>query len=907
MKKLYFILITLFTLITFQINLSFGQCLNLSLGGDPVFNIGERVIFSVEISGGGPEQPFSIFVRQNIRNYGQKLAEFSYFYSPSQQLYQVELGTILSGNMGNSNLFSNDDIGSYSIWIEQEGCEIEIQNFYITNQGFGNCSEFVSTDTTLFKNIGDTVEINVQANENLSDVVNLSQRYYKIVDLSNNIETDSILWSGNGTVSITDLVLGGQPFSNDMAGTYIIVGTQAGCKTNTLIVNLSLPGDSIKQIPFYDSFEKMTYNSFYLNWKFRGVYRPNDSSALANKNIKSLWNSLRYSLDGSLPYNALYHGPDSSIYSYPDTIISSLFSIPDTSTNKKRLRLKFDYVHYLADSTQNQYDTLIVKAIIGNNQTPVQLFKKGGLELRTTELLDTTRGYIYPSSNQSYDWKKVKIDLSQYDTATKIKFMIILKPVSSLNYRESNTGLTIIDNFLLKYIYDTLNPETPPTLTVDTVYNYDRTHTLTAYIPNNHNSFGAILLSKRNGGYDEINFVRLDTNQTDTTYTYTVTNTLNGKYIYYIKLILNNGSVKEYSPVTVYTNFQYPPVGIPRLDVDSTRNKDRTYKLRVFLPPDHNSDIIKFYDGNELIKTNELIGVDNELTSTNIAGGFKLIEYTRTKVSNGLHKHTVSIGNTQDGYIEITDNNNLDLKVTDTVQVLVDTFTAPITDFNPVIDNPSPSTGTYTLKIPLTTRHNATQYEISENGRVISSGLLNPENRTSTILNFRRKNAGTYTYTVRVFNKTTQIVKSNINFTSTYVPPPVVDISACTTSTLTAPNRSRASFRYSFRLNDNCPTNSYRALLYSGQAVPGVSPTNANLTQTQINRLTWKPEGGSVRNSGFTNGNIKFTSAEISSKVFNRVMSPLPLLSNRWYKLEIVCTTCSQTNKKRVGYFYVTN
>jgi hypothetical protein len=705
------------------------------------------------------------------------------------------------------------------------------------------------------------------------------------------------------------------------SGWYYVRFRQGGCPTTLDSIHITVTGGLT--VPFYEGFEKMEHNGNYPNWEFKGIYRPSDSSVLAGKNIKSLWNSLRYYLDGGLPYNAIYHSPDSSIYSYPDSVISSTFLIPDTSSNNRKLTFHFNYVHYLADSTDSEYDTLIVKALIGNNQTPIQLFKRGGLELRTTEILDTTKQH-YPVSTQSYDWKQLNLDLSQYDTANTIKFMIILKPVPGLNYRVSNSSLTIIDKFAINYMIDTLDPETPPTITVDSVHNYDRTHTLTVNIPNNHNSSFAYVYMLIGGGQKVIDIIKLDTNIFDTTtYKYirvpygskTLTivrnNSLNGKSIYAIGLNLKNNVFKnDYQNVTVYTDFPYPPVGVPRLDVDSTRNKDRTYKLRAILPPDHNSDVVMFFEGKTLIKSNinnEVLESDTQLVLSNIGGGYKMLEYTRKNASNGFHKHTVSIGNTQDGVFSIYDKNRLNLVSTDTLGVLVDTFTTPITDFNPVIENSSPSTGTYTLKIPLATRHKATQYEITENGTVISSGLLNPENRTSTSINFRKKNAGTYTYSVRIFNNTTEITKSNLSFTSTYVPAPVVDAKACTTNTLTSPNRSRTAFRYSFTLNPNCPTTSYKALFYSGQNVTGVSATNANLTQNEINRLTWKPELGSARNTGFPNGNIKFTSAELTSKVFNRVASPIPALGNRWYKVEIICTTCSQTNKKKTAYFYVTN
>ena len=61
--------------------------------------------------------------------------------------------------------------------------------------------------------------------------------------------------------------------------------------------------------------------------------------------------------------------------------------------------------------------------------------------------------------------------------------MIILKPVPGLNYRVSNSSLTIIDNFAINYMIDTLDPQSPPSITVDSVHNYDRTHTLTVNIP----------------------------------------------------------------------------------------------------------------------------------------------------------------------------------------------------------------------------------------------------------------------------------------------------------------------------------------------------------------------------------------------------------------------------------------
>jgi hypothetical protein len=685
-------------------------------------------------------------------------------------------------------------------------------------------------------------------------------------------------------------------------------------------------------VPFYEGFEKMINNYTYPNWTFKG---PHNDSAYS----KSNWYSLNQ-VKKNLIYNALVHYADSAITT-PDTITSSTFLIRDTVEQNygRKLHLAFDISHLLRDSTSNSYDTLIVKTYVGNNLTPIQIYKKGGLELRTSEKLDTTNGFFLPNWQKTSLWRTEQIDLSNFDTASTIKFLFILKP-SSYDLFTTPSNNFLLDEINITYIntYQDLNLGLI-TVTADTLYNRDRTHTVTVNIPSNHNGLAALLYSKSPSGLRQVKGIPLTRNDTATTFSYTNYDTPNMRLKYYASLKDSSYIVERFSDeITVTTNC-VPPIGTPRFTVDSTRNKDRKYKLILFLPPNHNSDIIKFYDGDSLIKVTQRVDTlipnkykkildngdtidiikpfeyrntpelfnDSNIYVRHTTDGFKIVEYTRYNVPAGLHRHSAVIGSTDFGKFEYYDSDSLRLVGTDTLNVIVDTITTVISNPSILVDKNTTSDGNYNITLSLPTRHNAMMYELLENGKTLTSELILSNDRFSKTIPIQKKPSGTYTYTAKILNTTTNINTSSFTVTSTYVPPIIVDAKACTTNSLTAPIRTRNNFTYRFTLNPNCPTTSYKALFYSGQNVTGVSATNANLTQAQINRLIWKPELGSARNAGFPNGNIKFTNAELTSKVFNRVVTPLLSLGNRWYKVEIICTTCSQTNKKKTAYFYVTN
>jgi hypothetical protein len=329
-----------------------------------------------------------------------------------------------------------------------------------------------------------------------------------------------------------------------------------------------------------------------------------------------------------------------------------------------------------------------------------------------------------------------------------------------------------------------------------------------------------------------------------------------------------------------------------------------TLQPKTYRTVNSNGDSITINVESEKVYTPELFSKDN-IKVSNIAGGFKLIEYTRTNVPSGTHRHSAVIGSTNTYNYQYYQDDSLGLVGTDTINVIVDTITNLISTPTFVTDKNGTTNGNFNLTISLPINHEATIYEIRENNILITSGSINTNRAFSLTLPIVGKTTGTYNYIAKVLNSTMSVTSSTVTVNSTYVPPQIIIASACTTNSLTAPIRTRTNFTYSFTLNPNCPITSYKALFYSGANSGKILATNSSLTTAQLNNLIWKPELGTLTNKGYANGNIKFTSSELASKVFTRVANPLPLLCNRWYKIEIICTTCTQTNKKRVGYFFV--
>ena len=940
MKKLNYILITF--LILFLNNISFGQfeqeqCLsivnntiNLSL------NEGDEVDITLNIQNNGVPPSFQGGI-STVKIVGPQKLESSrerFSITPPDIDINVNLNKFFRDIIANNTTFSAEDVGQYTVTVEKEGC--------FTNTGFINLSlvdenTYCHLPSILLKENKDYID---------GDKLNFYVRKYatdkiaSVDDLEINItgpngyNSGDIQWTDDTLNKIFNI-------NNNLAladsGWYYVTFTQTGC--STVVDSVKINVTSGLKLPFNETFDEMLTTTDYNNFIFKGPYNNRPKR-------KSNWFSLN-EISKEYTYNSLIHSADSAITT-PDTIVLPKLVTNDNfykSDPNLKLIFNFDVSHLLRDSTSNSYDTLILKAYLGNNPTPIQLYKKGGFNLRTDETLDTAKSSFIPDNPHGYLWRTETLFLQNIDTVSTMRFFFILKP-SIYDFYTTPSNNVLLDNIKIEYAKSIQNYSFGNvTIVADSLYNRDRTHTITINVPNNHNGESVALHSIQKGVSSILRGFILSS-QNDTTFTYNSQYNQNGQTHYVVSMLDTTGIMRKYfyeNKIIVKTSCK-PPISAPvRFIVDSSFNRDRKYKLSVFLPPNHNSDIIKFYDNDSLIKvkqnlnynrpytyktaipngdsvvveskpniispntTVELLN-DSNIFIQNFQNGSRTIEYVRSNAPNGLHRHTVALGSTDVGYYSYFDDDSLRLVYYgDTLDVIVDTITIPIGDASLITDVATTNDGKYNLTLTIPTRHNAFKYDLLENGVVIASDFLTTNNRTTVKIPFQEKTRGTYTYAVRLTNKTGQITNSNLTVNSGYFKPPVINARACTTNRLVAPNRKRTNFTYSFTLNDNCPTNSYKALFYSGQNVTGVSASNPDLTQTQLNRLTWRPEGGSPRNSGLPNGNIAFTRNEITSKVFNRVASPLPGLANRWYKIEIQCTSCSQTNRKRVGYFFVTN
>ncbi len=143
-----------------------------------------------------------------------------------------------------------------------------------------------------------------------------------------------------------------------------------------------------------------------------------------------------------------------------------------------------------------------------------------------------------------------------------------------------------------------------------------------------------------------------------------------------------------------------------------------------------------------------------------------------------------------------------------------------------------------------------------------------------------------------------------INITVNYTIPPAL---ACTSEVVTASNKTKTNFTYSFKLNKNCSNTGYKAVFYAGNNANGFLANNPSLVEAQVKLLTWTPTNGTTKNGFGTTGNIQLTQNEIKTGFFNRKVDTPLSFGNRWYRVDIICTSCNQLNKTKTAYFYVTN
>jgi len=647
-------------------------------------------------------------------------------------------------------------------------------------------------------------------------------------------------------------------------GLYSVTATQTGCLSNAAKIRIRV--NPLLNIPQTETFSTWTAAN-YSNWEFKGPQALSDLNTNYNgTNVQSFWQNSKSYL--STTYNALYHTNGGNSSFLQDTAFSPVY----TNNSLSSLNLNFKVAHALGLSSSSRYDSLEVLAYFSGKTTPVRIYKKGGTTLRTTTVLNTTT--YKPASDISSDWRIETVDLSSYDTCKNVQFAFVFKPTQLTTIPSNNLFINTIT------VDGTDSPTAlkTATISVDSANNLDKNYTLTTTIPSTHNATSYQVLQ----GTTVIASGNLANNNT-TTITTARTNVSNGTYTH--TATLSNGSqTKTSNSVNVTVAYNITPILTGTLSVDSSTNKDQNYTLSFSIPQNHNATSYQILQGTTVIGSGNLA---NNNSST--------ITLSRTSIANGTYTHTARL-----------------LNATKTPSSTTSNSVTVVVNYNPVINLEIPSVTAdslvnfdknYIITFNTPSNHNATSYEIKEGSTIVKSSPLTNNNSFTTTYSVTNKSNGTYTYTGVLKNGIYNSISSPINVSVNYNPS--IPTSACTTNAITSTDRRRTNFIYSFTLNNGCSNTGYKVLFYNGNTANGFSQTDSTLTQTQAARLSWQPTGGSVRNSGQSNGNILFTQNELNSGVFSRISSPLPSYSNRWYRIDVVCTSCTQAVKTKTAYFFV--
>jgi hypothetical protein len=439
-----------------------------------------------------------------------------------------------------------------------------------------------------------------------------------------------------------------------------------------------------------------------------------------------------------------------------------------------------------------------------------------------------------------------------------------------------NSSQTIISNSVSVNVFFNLPVILIGTLSADSTTNNDQSYILTLSIPQNHNATSYQILQGTNV-IDSGNLA----NNNDTIITLTRTSVSSGTYTHTARL--SNGTQTTISNL-VTVNVNDPPILIGTLSVDSTSNRDPNYVLSFSIPQNHNATSYQILQGTSIVGSGNL---SNNNSTT--------ITLSRLSIPNGTYTHTAKLLNSSK-----TPNNT----TSNSVSVAI--------NYNPVINLAVPTViadtlvnldQNYIITFNTPSNHNATAYEIKEGNTIVKSSPLTNNNSFTTTFSASNKPNGSYVYTGVLKNGIYNSISLPINVIVNYNPSS--QTSACTTNTITSSDRRRTNFTYSFTLNNGCSSTGYRVLFYNSNTANGFSQSDSTLSQTQVARLSWRPTGGSIRNSGQSNGNVSFTQNEINTSLFSRIASPLPSYSNRWYRVDVICTSCTQTVKTKTAYFFI--
>jgi len=800
------------------------------------------------------------------------------------------------------NNLSLADSGKYYIRFRQSGCSTKLDSIIISVEQDCNTPAITTTDTVL--TLGETLKLDVTKLQGIGVIPES-----KILFTGpNNFRAGPWSWdsiTGSSEDYEFTLLTNFKAFN---AGKYYATFITEGCDnvTDSIILTLST-NLNYKNLPLVETFDQFRENWDYPNWTFKGKLNG------ANNANKGYWFGTLTKYNKQ--YNCLLHNPGAFTEYKSDTVLSSVYL--NNATDTTDLNLEFYISNGLNKISSISYDTLIVNAYFSQSKIPTRLYKKGGMDLCTS----IPKGSIHiPEIENNISFRVEKINLSNYDTCSSIKLEFIHKPSLLLDTASSTM---LLDNILLYSLRTDTTKLIPPTISVDSIVNYDFNFNLSVKFPSKHKAYGYRVMYRPYVTDEEIKWgtenllpaARSSLFRFQTLVPYQKINnplkdtTINIPFRFfpnnvYEMFVATYDSVEK--TITRYTNnpgsrsnkiitminrdYQLKK---PILIVDSIYNNDKNFRLTLNIPKNSHGFTYEIYEDNNSIYSGaiRLITTDSTLIYNDTT-----IVLDRIGLSNGTRKYKARLNNI---FIDTTFSESSILNVT------VDYSNIPLGIPQLSADSVNNKDKNFNLSISLPSNNNGDEYGLIENNKTIESiKITDTKSSINKTISLTNKSNGTYTYNSYI-KRGTRVVKSlPINITVNYTIPPAL---ACTSEVVTASNKTKTNFTYSFKLNKNCSNTGYKAVFYAGNNANGFLANNPSLVEAQVKLLTWTPTNGTTKNGFGTTGNIQLTQNEIKTGFFNRKVDTPLSFGNRWYRVDIICTSCNQLNKTKTAYFYVTN
>jgi len=666
-----------------------------------------------------------------------------------------------------------------------------------------------------------------------------------------NITNATYQWLGPSSFSSTSRTPS-LTATNNSAGQYTVLATQNGCNSNTARFTPRIHPNVSP--PITEPFTSAQYS--YTNPDVSvvlGTWRTK-----SNRFRKSNWNLS--DVFAFTSYKALIYEMRSSGANFMrDTLFSPIYNV----SNLNNLRLSFDVAHRLTSLTASTYDTLQIFVVVNENKNFQSIYKKGGLTLQTVSTALSSGLYVpvQPSS----DWRNEVINLTQ--TGNTVRFAFVIKSARVVSGGRPSNAL-YIDN--LSFTGSAVQNTTlaTATLTVDSLSNLDRNYTLSFTVPNNHNATSYQIMD----GATSISTGTF-TDNTGRTISLSRNTIPNGNYTHSVRLI-NSTSTTTSNTIVVNVNYA-PPVQQAVVSVDSTTNTDRNYIITATLPNNHNATSYQLFEGTTVVKSGTISTNTSQSITHSVLG----------KTPNGTYSYSIRLANSR--YVSNSNTQN----------VVVNYNPPTIKTATISVDSTLNYDRSYTIYMTIPSVHYATSYRILKNGVLMRRDTITTNGSFTTQLDVTNESNGNYVY-ICILNSATLGTTSESNTITVSVDytPPV----GCKPSAIEIIDDTRTTFTYRFYLNSSCGVNNYTVKFFRGDDANGNSGTNPNLTQSQVNSLNWQPIGGSIRNgrnnpSG-TSGTVSLNPQEITQNYFQRTALPLPSQSNRWFKIEVSCSSCGSNN-----------